>query len=269
MIPINEELRTTYEKARKGSTRPSPLHVGLLLADIVKENSKKAEIYSYVALIEKSILAYRSKNKTEGKLFFEKLIRLEYKFPRQICFGVEALKNALESYKEYVSKDYGKAEILMYSAIKNSISQSKENPLFITSAFEQWINLVRLLVTIEDFKRVDEEITAFLYFIMRKPKYDQLLYNHEVLDLLNEINKEDITRQYFYMLETIFIKLKGCRQTALLINHQEKILKENTLFYDFVTLISEGSQFHQPKECLDYYPLFPKNAKRYVDGFFQ
>ncbi|MCT1531335.1 hypothetical protein M3B46_10035 [Sphingobacterium daejeonense] len=268
MIQLDDRLNDLYKKSKSNKTKHYSSHVGLTLARQLHLNSEKAKLFLYLSIIEKSILSFRSSNINCANFFFNKISKFNYVFPDNISAGTLALKNALESYKEYILKNYFTAESLIRSAIKNSVIQSKLTQSFLSSAFEQWLNLARLLITTQEYDKLETELESYFMFLEGIPSPEHLIFNTDVLKLRQLVLTEAFIQHDFFIIETIYTRLDNVKKAKHITRSAAKVLQQSNLYFCFIAIIDGSADYFQMERSLLYYHLFSKKSKHIIDGLF-
>jgi len=255
----------------EGKSRKANLHlehIGLVLARQLPMGIEKARFFLFLSAIDKCLIAFRSRRLRSGNFYHAKFRDIDHPFSEQISCGVMALTGGLEGYVAYVSEDHGTAEAIMRTAIRNSIAQSGLTPAFIGSAFEQWLNLMRLLVAMEDYGQLGDELRYYFTFLKGIPQDNHLIFNKSVLDMSRQIEEEKALLHQFFIIEAIYARLLARKKENHLLDAAKEIFHDRNLFSGFIAVMSGTADRTDLEKSLPYYPLFPERPKRAVDGIF-
>jgi len=268
MIQSDSKLMSLYLEGKNRKPTKHLEHVGLVLAQQLPMNTEKARFFLFLAAIDKCLIAFRQRRLRSGNFYHAKFSRMDRVFPEQISFGTMALTGGLEGYLSYVSEDYGTAEAIMRAAIRNSIAQSDLTPAFIGSAFEQWLNLMRLLTAMDDYARLEEDIWSYFMFLNGIPRDNHFIFTSKVLGMSRQLEEEDFLKHHFFIIEAIYARLLGKNKEETLLDVAKETFLERNLFSGFVAVMSGTADRFDLEKSLPYYHLFPEKLKRAVDGIF-
>jgi len=255
----------------EGKNRKANLHfehIGLVLARQLPMNTEKVRFFLFLSAIDKCLIAFRGRRMRSGNFYHARFRDMDRVFPEQISFGAMALTGGLEGYVAYVSEDYGTAEAIIRTAIRNSIAQSDLTPAFIGSAFEQWLNLMRLLVTMGDYGNLKAELRYYFAFLKGIPQDSHFIFNGRVRDMSQRIEKEKSLIHHFFIIAAIYARLLARKKEAILLHAVKEAFLEPNLFSGFIAVMSGTADRSDLEKSLPYYQLFPERPKRAVDGIF-
>jgi len=257
-----------YLEAKNRQATKHLEHVGLILARQLPMNTEKIRFFLFLVAIDKCLIAFRGRRVCSGEFYYARFRDMNRGFPEQISFGAMALTGGLESYCFYVSEDYATAEAIMRAAIRNSIAQSDLTPAFIGSAFEQWLNLMRLLVTMGDYGRLGDELRYYFTFLKGIPQDKHFIFNSRVIDMSQPIEEEKALIHQFFIIEAIYARLLARKKEAILLHAAKETFLERDLFGSFIAVMIGTADRFDLEKTLPYYQLFPERPKRAVDGIF-
>jgi len=268
MIRSDDRLVALYLKNKNNKPAKNAEHVGLVLAQQLPTNTEKARFFLFLSVIDRCIIAFRQRRFRSGEFYYDRFSDMDRSFPAYISFGAMALTGGLESYRFYVLEDYGVAEPLIRSAIAHSISQSDLTPAFIGSAFEQWLNLMRLLITVEDYGRLEADLRSYFMFLNGVPQDKHFIFNSKVLEMSMMSAEEKSLPHHFFIIEAIYAKLLAKKEENILLSASNEVFLERNLFSSVIALMNGTADRSDLEKSLPYYHLFSEKLKQAVDGIF-